>query len=129
MGGGAVVLEERRVRVDFGPEPFAQDEFGPGELEPGVEFRARGALHAVIGPERLFAVAHVHLFERMLAGMGAGEGVMARRMPVLGENDVLEARRDAMNDRDDCVAVGHGKSPAGAEVILYVDDEEYVLMW
>src|SRR5947209_520549 len=92
-----------------------------------MEFGARRALYAVIGPERLLAVARAHLFERMLAGMGAGEGVVARRMPVLGKDDVLEAQRDAMNDRNHCVALGHGKGAAGAEVILDVHHEKNVL--
>ena len=48
-------------------------------------------------------------------------------MPVLREDDVLEPRRDAMDGRDHCIAIGHGQRPAGAEIVLHVDDEEDVV--
>jgi hypothetical protein len=64
----------------------------------------------------------------MLALMGAGERVVARRMPVLGEDNVLEEWRDAMNDRDDSISVGDSKGPAGTEIILYIDDEQNILV-
>ena len=58
--------------------------------------------------------------------MATGEGEVIARVPVLGEDDVGEVRRDAMDRLDDGVAIGHGERAAGAEVILYVDDEEDV---
>ena len=48
-------------------------------------------------------------------------------VPVLGEDDVLELRSDAVNDGDHGIAVRHGQSAAGAEIVLHVDDEEDVL--
>src|SRR4051812_48821923 len=92
-----------------------------------MKLRAARALHAVLGPQRLLSIAHAHLFEGMLVWVRAGERLMSRRMPVLGENDVLESRRDGVDDGDDLVAAGNGQGPAGAEIILHVGDEEDVL--
>jgi hypothetical protein len=47
-------------------------------------------------------------------------------VPVLGEDDVFEVRRDLMNDRDDGISARNGELPAGAEVVLDVDDEKNV---
>ena len=51
-----VVFEEGRVAVDSGAEPFAEYQFGVGNVQGGMEGCAGGVLHAVIGPERLRAV-------------------------------------------------------------------------
>ena len=59
--------------------------------------------------------------------MRAGERLMPRRMPVLGENDVLESRCDGVDDGDDLVAAGNRQRSARAEIILHVGDEENVL--
>jgi hypothetical protein len=48
-------------------------------------------------------------------------------VPVLGEDDVLEVLRDFVDGRDDRVSACDGKRPAGAEVVLHVDDEEDVV--
>jgi hypothetical protein len=47
--------------------------------------------------------------------------------PVLGQDDVLGLRRDLVNRRDDCVSVRDGQLPAGTEVVLNIDRQEYVL--
>src|ERR1700751_3225258 len=52
---------------------------------------------------------------------------MPRRMPVLGKNDVLEPRRDPLNHRNHRIAVRHRQRPSGAEIILHVDNQKYVL--
>ena len=41
-GGGAVVFEEGGVAVDVPAEAFAEDEFGVGDVEGGVEVGAGG---------------------------------------------------------------------------------------
>ncbi len=52
---------------------------------------------------------------------------MVGGVPVLGEDDVLEVLRGAVDRVDDGIAVGNGERPAGAEVVLHVDDEEDVV--
>ena len=108
-------------------EAFAQDEFGQGQVERGVKLGAGGALDAMVGPERLGAIAQLDFFERALSGVGAGEGGMRGGVPVLGEDDVPEFGSDAVNDGDHRVAVGYGQRATGAEVVLHVDDNEDVL--
>jgi hypothetical protein len=47
-------------------------------------------------------------------------------MPVLGQKDVIEPRRDPMNDRDDGIPIGNRESAARAEVILHVDNHQSI---
>ena len=54
-----IVLEERRVAVDFGVKAFADDHVGPGGVKGGVERGTFAPLNAVIGPQDLGAVGHV----------------------------------------------------------------------
>ena len=70
------------------------------------------------GAEHSFIVR----IEEVEAGVGTALGV-----PVLGEDDVLEERSDAVDDGNDSVALGHGQRAAEEEVVLHVNDEEDVL--
>ena len=96
-----------------------------GNREAGRELGAPRALHAVVGPQYLRAIGEFDHLERPSAGMRRRERPMLRRMPVLGEHDVLEARGDAIDDRDDGVASRHGKRASGQEVVLDVHDDEH----
>jgi hypothetical protein len=49
-------------------------------------------------------------------------------MPVLGEDDVLEQRRNAMDRVDYGIAIGNGERTAGAEVVLHVDNDQNVML-
>lgn len=51
---------------------------------------------------------------------------MAGGVPVLREDDVVEAWRDAMDERNDGVALGHGQGAAGAEIVLDIGDDQEV---
>ncbi len=125
-GGLVVVFEEGGVGVDVAAEALAEDELGVGEIEAGVEGGAVGGLQAVVGPEGLRAVGGVDGVGGAAAGVGAGEGDVAGGVPVLGEEDVGEAAAEAVDERDDLVAVLDGEMAAGAEVVLQVDDEQGV---
>ena len=85
--------------------------------------RTVAALNAVIGPQGLRPIAEVDLFEGLLAGVYRCKRGVVRVVPVLGEDNVLKERGDAMDCRDYGVALGNGKRAAGAEIILHVDDE------
>lgn len=52
--------------------------------------------------------------------------MMARRVPVLSQNNVLECRSDAVNDLDDFVAPSDRERAARAKIILNVDDHKSV---
>jgi hypothetical protein len=53
---------------------------------------------------------------------------MASRMPVLGENDVLEPGSNAVDCRYDHITLGNSQLAAGAEVALHVDDEQKIVI-
>jgi hypothetical protein len=71
-GGEVVVFEEGGVGVDVAVEAFAEEEFGVGDVEAGVQGCAFGVLEGVIGPEGLGAVVGVDRFVGLL-GVGGGE--------------------------------------------------------
>ena len=106
-------------------EAFAEDQFGMGDREPGMEGCAFGVLKGVFGPEGLGAVGGLDGFVGSF-GVSGGEGDVRGGMPVLGENDVIELLREGVDDGDHSVAVGDGQGPPGHEVVLDVDDEEGV---
>ena len=88
-----------------------------GDGEIGVEIGAVGALDAVVGPEGLGAVGGFDgVGKRVLAGVGAGEGDVVAGVPVLGEDDMVEAGGEGVDAGDDGVAVGYGQGTAGEEV-------------
>ena len=51
---------------------------------------------------------------------------MAGRVPVLGQHDIGEASAEAIDERDDRIAVGDRQRAAGHEIVLHVDDEQDV---
>src|SRR4029079_3952896 len=63
----AVVLVERRVAVDRRSESLANDQLRLAPAQPRMEFGARSALHAVVGPQCLVAVRHANGGKRGLA--------------------------------------------------------------
>ena len=58
-----VVFEERRIGIDLRMVALAQDQFGLGNIERGVKFRAPRALDAVIGPKNLRPVGGLYRLE------------------------------------------------------------------
>src|SRR5438132_1133891 len=115
-----------------GPAVGARSDGDGGRLDAldagaGREGGALGALDAVVRPEDLRAVRELDRLERLLAGMGGGKRHVSRRVPVLGEDDVPEGRRDAVDDRDDLVAAVHRQRAPGDEAVLDVDDQEHVV--
>src|SRR5206468_1065864 len=53
--------------------------------------------------------------------------LVAGRMPVLGQDDMLEAAGERVDDRHYLVAARHGEGAARTEIVLDVDDDEDVL--
>jgi len=92
-----------------------------------MKIGAAGALHAVIGPQSLRAITEFDLLEGQFSGMDGSEGVVVSGVPVLGEDDVLEMSRGAMDGSNDGVSIGNCKGAAGAEIVLDVDHEEDVV--
>src|SRR2546421_7600462 len=124
--GLAVRLVERGVGVDGFAIALADDQLGVRDLELLDELGVRRALDAVVRPEYLGPVREADRVERLLPGVGGGEGGVARRVPVLREDDVREPLRDPVHERDDRVAFLDGQRPARHEAVLDVDDQEHV---
>ncbi len=87
-----------------------------------MKLRSPAALNAVLRPKRLRSITQLDLLEGLLKWMGACEGGMPRRMPVLRENNMVESRRNPVNDFDHTIAIGHGQRTAGTEIVLHVDN-------
>ena len=104
-GGDVVVFEKGGVAVDVAAEAFAEDKFGVGDREAGVEGRSFSVLEGVLGPEGLRTVRGFDGFVRLF-GVGRGEGDVGGGMPVLGENDMVELLREGVDDGDYGVAIG-----------------------
>ena len=51
---------------------------------------------------------------------------MPRRMPILREHHVWETSAEPVGERDDFVAASNRHGAARAEVVLDIDDEQYV---
>jgi hypothetical protein len=92
-----------------------------------VVLRTFTALNAVVGPQGLWAVAEADLFKGLLARVDGGERFVVGGVPILGEDDVLKERSDAMDSRDYGVGIRNGKRTTGAEIILHVNNEKDIL--
>lgn len=92
-----------------------------------MELSAGRALEAVVGPEGLFAVGSVEGVGEGIEVVRAGEGNVVGGVPVLGEDDVVEAGGECVDAGDNLVAAGDGECSAGQEVELHVDDEKCVI--
>ena len=122
--GEMVVFEKGGVAVDMAAEPFAEDQFGMGDSQHWVKGCAFAVLDDVFGPEGLRAVGGLDRFEGLLVAVSCRKGDVLRRMPVLGEDDVIKFFGDDVDERDDGVAVCDAQGAIGHEVVLDVDDEE-----
>ena len=53
---------------------------------------------------------------------------MAARVPVLGQDDMREFRRQPVDGGNDLVALRHGQRAAGTEIVLNIDDDQDILL-
>ena len=49
---------------------------------------------------------------------------MAARVPILGEDDVLESLAETVDDGDDLVSTVYCERAAGAEIVLDIHDQQ-----
>ena len=93
-----------------------------------MEIRSRCSLQAVVGPESLRPVRRLDAVGERLLAMGAGERDVAGRVPVLGEEDVLEGPGEHIDCGDDRkAAMDFERSAVEQEVVLHVDHQECVV--
>src|SRR5579872_4427767 len=94
----------------------------------GVKCSARRRLHAMVWPQYLPSVKHCNRLVGRTARVTRGKGQMSWRMPILRQHDVFELLRKLVDYGHDLVAVRHGKRSTRAEIILYVDHDEDVIV-
>src|SRR5437667_5870498 len=101
-----------------------------GYIELRVKARPLGPLDTVVGPQDLRAVRDLDRVERALPGVRAGKRSMSRGVPVLAQDHMSEGSRQPVDRRDDCIAIGNGERTARAEIVLDIDDQQYVsIIW
>src|SRR6201996_1956855 len=54
---------------------------------------------------------------------------MAGRMPVLGQCYMMKACGQAIDDRDDGIAIGDRECATGAKIVLNVDDQQQIVIF
>ena len=64
-----------------------------------MEFGASRGLHAMVGPQNLRAIIDDDGFIGFLAGMRRCKRQMVRRMPILGEHDVIKVVCKTVDER------------------------------
>ena len=106
------------------PEPLAQQQLSLRKVKRRMKVCTPCPLNAVIWPKRLCSMGNLDRIEMPLSLVHAGKRMMPRRMPVLSQDDVLERRRNAMNDLDDLVAVGNSERSTRTKIILNIDHDQ-----
>jgi len=76
-----------------------------GDVQRRVEGCAFGVLKDMIRPEGLGAVRGFDGFERFLVGVGGRERNVLGRVPVLGEDDVVEFFGEGVDEGNDGIAI------------------------
>lgn len=90
--------------------PFVDNEVDPARVDSRVQLRARRVPHTVHGP----------------APAVLGERAVVRRVPVARGDDERRAQDKIVDAVHDRVAVRDRKRTSGTEVVLDVDDDQYL---
>src|SRR5690242_3730228 len=85
---------------------------------------AKAAPDEVVRPEDLGQSAELGEVAWLPARVSGGEASVARRMPVLGGDDQVEAVLQPVGDGDDLVAARNRQRAARQEVVLDVDEDQ-----
>src|SRR5581483_8919106 len=107
---------------DGGIGPFAENGLDAVHLERRREGRPGRSLDAVVRPEDLGQSAELGEVAWLSPRVARGEASVARRMPVLGGDDQVEAALQPVRDGDDLVAARNRQRAARQEVVLDVDE-------
>src|SRR5690349_15366781 len=120
------VVEEAAVAVDRGISALLKNLRDVRAIECRNELCAARVLHAVRRPEDLRQTIEVDHLADFLSRMIRGEAAMIFWMPILCRDDQLKLRLELIDDRNDPIALRNRQRPAGAEVILKIDDDQRV---
>ena len=122
-----VVFEKGRIGIDVDVVPFAQNQLARVEMQRRMKVGAGGALYAMVRPEDLRPVWSLDIVERPSSVMTGGEREMPGRMPVLSEYYVIEFACCPVDWHDYSISMRNSKRPTRTEVILHIDNDEYIL--
>ena len=86
------------------------------------------SLDAVIGPKDLGSVVEFDRFEWRGACMAARKRTVAHRVPVLGQNNMIELFREAVDYRDNLVTLRNLQRASRTKVVLDIDDQKKVAL-
>ncbi|RMN83307.1 hypothetical protein ALQ56_05740 [Pseudomonas syringae pv. papulans] len=122
--GRAVCLQKCRVTVDVRIAALTQDQLRVRQIEVGMQLSTVAALYAMIRPQRLRTVGQGNALERQALRMAGSKGNVPGRVPVLRDDHLGKARTQAIDQRQQRIAVSHSQLPAGHEVVLHVDHQQ-----
>src|SRR5262249_1228037 len=105
---------------------LAQHEGSVWYVQVLVEFGAPRGLHAMVGPQNLWSVIDDDSFVGFLAGMRRCKRQMVRRMPILGEHDVIKVICKTVDQRHYLMPARYRKASSRTEIILQVDCDQHV---
>jgi hypothetical protein len=103
--GLSVSLHKCRVAVDVLAEAFADDQVGLRNLDVLGDLRAFGVLHAMVRPQHLVTIANLDRLERLLVWIAGRERHVVWRMPVLRHHHIVETFGDAVDYRNNLIAI------------------------
>src|SRR5579875_1187891 len=121
-----IVFNKGGVAVDLPSEALAEQKFSVRNVECRSDLRPGSSLQAMIRPERLGAIWHLHRVGERRHPMGAGEAYMSPRVPVGRQQHVVELACQGIYAGDDGIAIRNRQRSAGQKVRLHVDHEKSV---
>jgi hypothetical protein len=107
--------------------PLAHDEPRVMDRKIRVQCGAPGPLYAVIRPENLIAIVQANPLEWLRVWMTRRKRSVAPRVPILGENHILERAGKPVDHRYDLVAARYWEGPVRHEVVLHIDNQKNIL--
>jgi len=117
-----IVFKKGGIRIYLRVAPLPDYQVNGSCIEVLVEFRTPRAGDAVHRPEHLFYLLKLNDFI-FFQHVPRGKGYVILRMPVLSGYYLVEAGRYPVYDGNYGIPVRNGEGPAGAKIVLHVDNE------
>ena len=107
---------------------FANDELGVGQVQVFVQRCIMRALHAMVWPEHLWAIGHVHHVVRRFTCVARRKRGMPRWVPVLRNHHIGKQLTHAVNHWHHLVATRHRQATPGHKTVLRVNNDQYCVL-
>ena len=119
-----IVFKERGIAVDARIVSLANNQIRAVLLQLHMELCAHAALNTVVRPKNLWPIRHINHVVRAPALMRRGKRGMARRVPVLCQDDRIKISHQRIDTLHNCITLRHSKCAARAKIVLNVDHNE-----